>query len=203
MVNKIRNRPWPVYKIKLGYENDVEIIEAIREATESVIRIDANGGWDLDESKEKIERLAELNVELIEQPMPPDKKEEMTYLLSTSSLPLIADESCQGLSDIEMCAGQFHGINIKLMKCGGITPARQMIDLARKHGLKIMIGCMTESSIGISAAAQLVPFVDYVDLDGTMLIKDDIATGVLLRDGHMNYPDLPGLGCTLTEQNLF
>lgn len=203
MVDKIQRRPWPIYKIKLGYSNDVEIIEAIRQTTESVIRIDANGGWELDESIEKIERLAKLNVEIIEQPMSRDQKASMAKLFSNSALPLIADESCQGLADIDECMGLFHGINIKLMKCGGITPARQMIQLAKKHSLKIMIGCMTESSIGISAAAQLVPFVDYVDLDGTMLIKEDIATGVTLKNGQMAYPDRPGLGCDLTENNQF
>jgi L-alanine-DL-glutamate epimerase-like enolase superfamily enzyme len=113
-------------------------------------------------------------------------------------LPLIADESCVVEGDVSHCAGHFHGINIKLVKCGGLTPARRMIAEGRQLGLKLMVGCMTESSVGISAIAQLLPLLDYVDMDGALLLREDIATGVMIEFGKVHYPDVPGTGATLT-----
>ncbi len=197
MVSKIRKQPWPIYKIKLGYPKDVDIIQAIAESTDSMIRIDANGGWSLEEAKVNIPALHDLGVEFIEQPLPAHDDQQLSDIFDATGIPIIADESCQGPADVEKCYGKYHGINIKLMKCGGITNARNMIKRARELNLKIMLGCMTESSIGISAAAQLMSLVDYVDLDGTMLIKRDIADGVKFVNGQVSYPDAPGHGCHL------
>ncbi len=203
MREKIRRRPWPIYKIKLGTDNDLAIIRALRSETESIFRVDANEGWDAKHTIAFSQEFAGLDVEFIEQPLPKIHDSEMEDLIDRSSLPLIADESCQTYKDVEGCFGKFHGINIKLMKCGGLTPAVHMLKKARKLGLKTMIGCMTESSIGISAAAQLVPLVDYVDLDGSLLIKEDIATGVYLDNGEVTFPEKPGLGCHLLKEHSF
>lgn len=203
MVEKIRQKPWPVYKIKLGTENDLAIMKALRQETDAVLRVDANGGWSAEQTVELSRAFTELDVEFIEQPLGRDHDNVMPEIISRSPLPLIADESCQTYKDVETCRGKFTGINIKLMKCGGLTPALHMIEKARKLGLKIMVGCMTETSIGISAAAQLVPLVDYVDLDGSLLIKEDIASGAHLRNGWVIFPEGYGLGCKLLKEHSF
>lgn len=203
MVQSMIERPWPSYKVKLGLADDIKLMKALRKHTDSVLRVDANGGWDPQNCLEKIFALTTLDVELIEQPMAPEHDEYLIPIKRMVKVPLIADESCQGPKDVKHCQASFHGINIKLMKCGGITPALQMIKEARNLGLKVMLGCMTESSIGISAAAQLIPLVDFVDLDGSMMLKSDIATGVTFQDGYIQYPDLSGHGCNLKEQFQF
>jgi L-Ala-D/L-Glu epimerase len=203
MKEKIRQKPWPIYKIKLGTDQDLAIMRALRTETDSILRVDANEGWNARQTIELSREFTALGVEFIEQPLPKKDDAVMSEIIARSPLPLIADESCQTYKDVETCHGKFHGINIKLMKCGGLTPAIHMIKKARKLGLKTMIGCMTESSIGISAAAQLVPLVDYVDLDGSLLIREDIATGVYLEEGAVVYPEGPGLGCNLLKAHIF
>ncbi len=198
MVEKMREfAGWPVYKIKLGTPDDLAIITALRQYTKAVFRVDANCGWTADETLRNAPRLKELGVEFIEQPLPADHWKEMKRVHAECELPVIADESCQVESDVDRCHGYFHGINIKLPKCGGLTPARRMIDRARQLGLKVMVGCMTESSVGISAIAQLLPMLDYVDRDGAVLLAEDIATGVTVERGVCHYPSENGCGVRL------
>ena len=195
MIAKLAEMPgWPVYKIKLGTECDIETITALRAHTEAVFRVDANCGWAPTEAAGLSAEMARQDVEFIEQPLPPEAREAQAQLYQDSALPLIADESCARQEDVSPCADHFHGINIKLCKCGGLTPARRMIANARDHGLKVMVGCMVESSVGISAAAQLAPLLDYADLDGAVLLAKDAADGVQLRQGKLIFPDEPGLG---------
>jgi len=195
MVAKLAEMPgWPVYKIKLGTAHNVEIIQALREHTEAVFRVDANCGWAPGEAATLSAEMARHGVEFIEQPLPPEAREAQAQLFRDSALPIIADENCVGEADVPLCVDHFHGINIKLCKCGGLTPARRMIAAARDHGLKVMVGCMTESSVGISAAAQLTPLIDYADLDGAVLLAQDAADGVQLHKGQLTFPNEPGLG---------
>jgi len=197
MIEKLKEQPWPLYKIKLGIGDDIEIIKSLRDHTDAVFRIDANAGWTLEEAIEKSHQLKALGVEFIEQPLPDDQWENCEILYKESALPIIADEACKTFDDVARCQNRFHGINIKLVKCGGITPARKMIDKAKELGLKTMIGCMTESSIGISAIAQLLPYLDYVDMDGALLLAEDIAEGVIIKDGKVALSDRPGIGAIL------
>jgi L-alanine-DL-glutamate epimerase-like enolase superfamily enzyme len=184
-----------ILKVKLGSLDDKEIIKAIRSVSKQPLFIDANQGWtNKEQALRMIEWLADQNVLLIEQPMPKSQKEDMAWLIERSSLPLIADESVQRLSDIKAVAALFHGINIKLMKCTGLNEARAMITEARNLGLKIMLGCMTETSCAISAAAQIASLVDWCDLDGALLIKNDPFKGACLNNGSIIATDLPGLG---------
>jgi L-alanine-DL-glutamate epimerase-like enolase superfamily enzyme len=194
MVLKMEEKPWPIYKIKLGTDNDVEIITELRKHTSSVFRIDANAAWKADEALNKINIFKDLNVEFIEQPLAKDDWEGMKFLYENSPLPLIADESCVAEIDVEKCHGYFHGINIKLTKCSGITPALRMISLARILEMKVMIGSMNESSIGTAAIAQLLPLIDYVDMDGPLLLAEDVAEGVTFDYGKIIYYDGYGIG---------
>lgn len=196
MVEKMHERPWPVYKIKVGFEGDVETVAALRVHTTSPFRVDANGAWDAPEALKKIEALAALGVELIEQPLAPDDHDGMMYLKSKSPLPLYADESCVHESDVEKCAGLFHGINIKLTKCSGLTPARRMIRVARERGLGVMLGCMNETRLGSAALAHLAPSVDFLDMDGPLLLAEEVAEGLELADGRVMLSEQPGLGVT-------
>ncbi len=198
MVSKLQEVPdWPIYKIKLGTPNDLEIIRQLRKHTSAVFRVDANCGWGVDETIRNSEELKSLNVEFIEQPLKADDWEGHKKVLASSALPIIADESCIHEADVAACHGHFHGVNIKLVKCGGLTPARRMIEVARELNLKVMVGCMTESTVGISAIAQLLPLLDYVDMDGAALIAEDIATGVVVERGICRYPDANGSGVKL------
>jgi len=199
MVQKMQAQPWPVYKIKLGTEDDLAIVRALREHTAATFRIDANTAWTADQTIAYSPELKALGVEFIEQPLKVDNWAGMKRVFAESALPVIADESCQTEADIARCHGFFHGVNIKLMKCGGLTPARRMADQARQLGLKVMVGCMTESSVGISAVAQLLPLLDYVDMDGAMLLSNDPAEGVKLKDGKAVFPGRPGTGVYLKE----
>lgn len=194
MVSKMKEKPWPVYKVKVGIEGDVEMVEALRKETDAVIRVDANAGWTLEQALHKIPKLKALGVEFIEQPLAKDNWDDMKILFEQSSLPLIADESCVKEDDVLKCKGHFHGINIKLTKCSGITPARRMISNARELGLQVMVGCMNESSVGTAAIAQLAPLLDYVDMDGPLLLAEDIAEGVTFDFGRIIYTDKAGLG---------
>jgi L-alanine-DL-glutamate epimerase-like enolase superfamily enzyme len=190
---------FPVLKIKLGLGNDREIIETIRRTTDRPLRVDANEAWDREEALEIISWLADRNVELVEQPLPAGRLDDMRWLAERSPLPLFADESVLLRDSIPPLAGAFDGVNIKLMKCGGIHEALGMIDTARRHDLEIMLGCMIESSIGITAAAQISPLVDYADLDGNILIRNDPAEGVTVENGKLVLPSGPGLSVTLRD----
>ncbi len=194
MVEKMKEKPWPIYKVKVGVEGDIEMVKALRKHTTAVLRVDANAGWTLEEALQKIPVLKELGVELVEQPLAKDDWEGMKILYEKSSLPLIADESCVAESDVEKCYGHFHGINIKLTKCSGITPARRMINRAKELHMAVMVGCMNESSVGTAAIAQLAPMLDYVDMDGTLLLSEDTAEGVKFDFGKILFNNLPGLG---------
>jgi len=198
MVKKMREKPWPIYKIKLGTPDDLAIMEALRRQTDAVFRVDANAGWTLEEALQKIPRLAELGVEFVEQPLAKDDWAGMKRLYGESVLPLIADESCVHEGDVETCAGHFHGINIKLTKCSGITPARRMIGKARSLGMKVMVGSMNESTVGSAAIAHLLPELDYVDMDGPLLLKEDVATGLEFSAAGVHLPTRPGLGVEFT-----
>jgi L-alanine-DL-glutamate epimerase-like enolase superfamily enzyme len=194
MIEKMKAKPWPIYKIKVGVPGDVEMVAALRVHTDAVFRVDANAGWKLEEALIKIPQLQSLGVELIEQPLAKDDWEGMKVLYDKSVLPLFADESCVMESDVEKCAGYFHGINIKLTKCSGITPARRMIEKARTLGLKVMIGSMNETTIGSAAIGRLAPLADYLDMDGPLLLAEDVARGIQYEDGKVMMSDLPGLG---------
>lgn len=190
-------RPYPILKVKLGTADDKEIINRIRQETDKTIRVDANEGWTLDQAREMIPWLADRNVELVEQPLKADNIAGTAALKRESPLPLIADENSIMASDIPGIADAFHGINIKLMKCGSLQEAFKMIQLARHHDLQIMFGCMVESSVGITSASHLSPLVDYADLDGHILIDNDPYQGTIVRDGHLILPEGPGLGVHL------
>jgi len=200
---KIQDLTWPIYKIKVAGENDGMIIQEFRKLTNAVIRVDANCSWLRDDAFPLAVELHKSGVEFIEQPFKSDHYMETGALRSKSPIPIIADESCRTIEDIEKCAGNFDGINIKLAKCGGLTPALKMIDLARKAGLKIMIGCMTETTVGISAAAQLLPLVDYADLDGPLLLSEDVATGLQYYKGSVIPGKSNGLGFRFQQQKFW
>ncbi|MDG2220918.1 MAG: dipeptide epimerase [Rubripirellula sp.] len=201
MIAKLDESPgWPIYKIKLGTKHDLEIVEQLRQHTDATFRVDANCGWTVPETITNSHRLRELGVEFIEQPLPADQIDESREVFQQSALPIIADESCLVEDDVEQCAGRFHGVNIKLVKCGGMTPAKRMIQRARELNMKAMVGCMTESSVGISAIAQLAPLLDYVDMDGAALLAKDIARGVDVRQGICHFPTENGNGVTLTAK---
>ena len=194
MIVKIKEKPWPVYKIKVGVPGDIELVKSLRKHTDALFRVDANAGWTLEEALENIPQLRELGVELVEQPLAKDNWEGMKYLFAQSPLPLFADESCVAETDVTKCIGHFHGINIKLTKCSGITPALRMIKHARQSGLKVMIGSMNETTIGSAAISQLGPMADYLDMDGPLLLNEDIATGLSYNDGQVFLSEKPGLG---------
>jgi L-alanine-DL-glutamate epimerase-like enolase superfamily enzyme len=199
MVAKMQEKPWPIYKIKLGTPEDIAIVTALRKHTDATLRIDANAGWTVEEALEKIPQLAALGVEFIEQPLAKDNWEGMKILFEKSPLPLIADEACVVQGDVEKCYQHFHGINIKLTKCSGITPARFMIEKARSLGMQVMVGSMNESTIGSAAIAHLAPLLDYVDMDGPLLLKEDIATGINFDQGKVVFSGKPGLGIEFTD----
>jgi len=197
MKQKILEIPWPIYKIKLGTEHDVGIVSELRKITDAVFRIDANCAWTVSETLQNAIELKKLGVEFIEQPLKADDWEGMKRLKTACVLPLIADESCQRFEDVEKCADGFHGINIKLMKCGGLTPALKMIKKARALNLTVMAGCMAESTVGISNLAQIAHLLDYIDADGGMLIKNDTADGVKLDYGKIVFPKINGSGISI------
>ncbi|MCL5127175.1 MULTISPECIES: dipeptide epimerase [unclassified Algibacter] len=198
MVAKMKEMPWPIYKIKLGTNDDVNIVKALRKESDAVFRIDANCAWTADETIKNAPLLKELGVEFLEQPLKADDWEGMKKVMKHSVLPVIADESCIVEDDVEACCKHFSGINIKLTKCGGLTPALRMIKKGKAMGVKVMVGCMTESTVGISAIAQLIPQLDYVDMDGALLLKEDIANGVIIQeDASVIFPTLGGSGVTL------
>ncbi len=186
---------YPILKVKLGGENDEEMIRTVRRITKKTLRVDANEGWRTKEiALQKIQWLEQEGVELIEQPMPADDLAGTAWLRGRVRLPLIADENAVRLSDVSKLQGVFDGINIKLMKSTGLREALRMIHAAKACGLKVMMGCMTETSVGISAAAQLSPLVDYADLDGSILTTNDPFDGVKIAKGRIILPERPGIG---------
>lgn len=203
MLAKMNANPWPIYKIKLGTKNDIEIMYELTKATSARFRVDANAGWTTEEAIHIIPALANMDVELVEQPLAKDNTEGMKELMTISPIPLIADESCVSEQDVEKCSGLFHGINIKLTKCSGITPALRMIEHAKKLNMKVMMGSMNESSIGTAAIAQFLPQLDYVDADGPLLLSADIAKGVSFDKGQMILSGSPGIGLTSVDLKSF
>ncbi len=193
--------PYAILKIKLGSHNDYAIVETVRALTDKPLRVDANEGWTPEQAATIITWLDDKGVELVEQPLPAGDLAAMRWLRQRVRLPLVADESCRRAEDIPSLVGAFDAINIKLSKCGGLQEALRMIRLAREHGLKVMLGCMVESSVGITAAAHLAPLVDYVDLDGHLLLAADPYEGVTLDKGRLVLPDRPGIGVTLRTQS--
>ena len=178
MLEKMKAHTWPIYKIKVGTDYDIEMITALRAHTNAPLRVDANAGWTTEEALQKISALADLGVELVEQPLAKDNWEGMAQLKAASVLPLFADESCVFEKDVATCANYFHGINIKLTKCSGLTPALRMIKEAKALGMKVMMGSMNESVIGSAAIAQFLPQLDYVDMDGPLLMTELNAVGL-------------------------
>ena len=188
-----------ILKVKVGSDHDKEMIETIREVTDLPIAVDANQGWkDKEYALEMIHWLKEHGIVMVEQPMPINQLDDTAWVTERSPLPIFADESCQRLKDVAGLQGAFHGINIKLMKCTGMREAWKMVNFARALGMKVMVGCMTETSCAVSAAAQLSPAVDFADLDGNLLISNDRFEGMLVVDGKITLPDRPGIGVTLT-----
>jgi L-Ala-D/L-Glu epimerase len=186
---------YAILKVKMGSDDDRAVLEAVRDtAPHQRIRVDANEGWTPEGALERLEWLHRLGVELVEQPLPEGRLEETRALRRSSPLPFFADESVHRAEDIPRLAGAFDGINIKLMKCGGLGEALRMIAVARAHGLQVMLGCMIESSLAITAAAQIAPLVDATDLDGHLLVDNDPFVGATLERGRLVLPDGPGLG---------
>ncbi|HZS76173.1 MAG TPA: dipeptide epimerase [Ktedonobacteraceae bacterium] len=190
-------RDYPILKIKVGTKNDIANLEAIRDVSAAIIRVDANAGWTPKEAIKTINALAPYNIEFVEQPVAARDLDGLRIVRENVSLPIIADESCVTVEDIPRVAGCVDGINIKLMKCGGLRNALKMIHTARAHNLRVMIGCMIESSLAITAAAHLTPLVDYADLDGNLLIDNDPYEGVTVSNGKLILPERPGLGIAM------
>lgn len=193
MLEKIDAHPAPIYKIKVGTADDLEKLKSIRKHKNAIIRVDANAGWTLDQALQLLPVLEQLGIELIEQPLAKDDFEGTKMLKATTSIPIFADESCVEEKDVEKCAGFFSGINIKLTKCSGITPAMEMIKKARSLNLQVMLGCMNESSIGTAPLAHLAPLVDFLDADGPLLLKEDLGAGIDFVDYLLKPSLLPGL----------
>jgi len=183
-----------VYKVKVGVENDLEMVKAIREVTDAKIRVDANAGWSAEEALDKIDQIKEYGIEFVEQPIDPKDKAGLKKIREKAEIPIIIDEHLMTSRDIPEFVELCDGINIKLAKCGGIREALRMIHVARAHGLKVMLGCMIESSVGIAAAAHLGSLADFLDLDGNLLVSNDPYEGLRLDKGKLFLSDLPGLG---------
>lgn len=198
MLQKMQAMPgWPVYKIKLNGKDDISLVRTLRENTDARFQVDANCSWEPSMVVPRAEQLAALNVELIEQPLAAEEFGPMQSLKGKCALPIMADESCQFETDVDRCLRAFDAINVKLLKCGGLTPARRMIARAKQRGLRVMVGCMTQSSVGIAAGVHLLPLLDFADLDGALLLQDDIAQGLEWHQGICKLPTEPGLGIRL------
>lgn len=204
MVAKLAEQPeWGTYKIKLGTADDLAIIRELRKHTNAAFRVDANCGWTWEQTLENASALEELGVEFIEQPLPVDAPEEAKRrLFEESALPIIADEDCQVQADILRCASFYHGVNVKVCKCGGLTAAVAMLREASELRMKTMVGCMVESEVGISAAAQLLPLLDYADLDGAILLADSPCAGVCVAGGEVSLSELHGTGAEVNFEKL-
>jgi len=195
MVQDLRAHPdFPVYKIKVGMPNDLEILQELRRHTDKPFRVDANGAWQPKEALRKIHAMADLGVELVEQPVSPEDWEGLAYVTARSPIPVFADESVHTTRDLPHLVGRVDGINIKLAKSGGLREALRMVAVARAFHLRIMLGCMVETSVAITAAAHLASLVDAVDLDGAYLLADDPFEGAWISHGTLHLPQRPGLG---------
>ncbi|MDY0100173.1 MAG: dipeptide epimerase [Bacteroidales bacterium] len=187
--------PYKVLKVKLGRDNDREMIEVIRSMTDKPLCVDVNQGWkDRNYALEMAHWLKEKGIIFLEQPMPKEMSDDLAWLTMNSPIPVIGDEAIQNSADIVKYRDVYSGINIKLMKCGGLNAARKMFDMARAFGMKTMIGCMTETSCAVTAAAQLSPLTDWCDLDGNLLISNDVFDGVKIVEGKVTLPERPGIG---------
>jgi len=186
--------PFHILKVKVGLPGDMAILDRVIARSGKKVRVDANEGWDAETAIDRTRDLYQRGVEFIEQPIRHEDEEGLRTLKRLSPLPVILDESIRGVADVHRCHDQGHGINIKLMKCGGITPALDLIAAARGHGLSVMLGCMLETSVGVTAAAHLSPLVDYADLDGNLLLDGDPFEGVAVVGGKLVLPERPGLG---------
>lgn len=187
-------RQYPILKIKVGLPGDVDTVKAIRERTDAILRVDANCGWGVDEAIERINALEPYGIELVEQPIPAKNYEGLRKIREHVNVPIMADEDAITSANIPALVGCVDAINIKLMKCRGLREARRMIDTAHTFGMQVMLGCMSESSLGITAAAHLSPLLDYADLDANLLISNDPFEGVTVQDGKLLLPDRPGIG---------
>jgi L-alanine-DL-glutamate epimerase-like enolase superfamily enzyme len=185
---------FPILKVKLGTDRDLEILRAIREVTDKELRVDANCGWTVKRAISMLPVLSEFGVTVLEQPLPPQDLEGLAAITAQSEIPIIADVRCKTVTDIPPLGGKVGGLNIKLAKCGGLREALRMIAVARAHGLMVMVGCMIETSLGITAAAHLTPLVDIVDLDGAALLDNDPFVGAAIDGGQVTLPSGPGLG---------
>ena len=194
MAQKVKEVPWPVYKVKVGSPADIDNLRAIRAVTTAPLRLDANEGWTYDETLRLLPELQKLGVVLIEQPLPRTETEAQVALKAQSQIPLFADESCVGEKEVAACVAGFHGVNIKFAKCGGLTPARRMIAEARTLGLQVMLGTMNECGIGTAALAALAPLADFLDADGPLLLAGDLVTGLQMEDCRWILSGKPGLG---------
>jgi L-alanine-DL-glutamate epimerase-like enolase superfamily enzyme len=195
MARKVRlAEQFPVLKIKVGTPDDLEIVRAIRDVTAARLRVDANAAWTPKQAIKTINALEPYGIEFVEQPVAATDLDGLRLVCEHTNLPIFADESCVTLEDVPKMAGVVDGINIKLMKCGGISHALKMIATARANHLQVMLGCMIESSVSITAAAQISPLVDYADLDGALLVGNDPFDGVAVDHGKLLLPDRPGLG---------
>ena len=196
--DKVREaKAYPILKIKLGTDRDETILKTIRDATDKPIRVDANAGWDVARAKQMIPKLKEFGVEFLEQPLVPEDLDglvEVRRVAAKHQIPIVVDESCLVAADIPRLAGRVDGINIKLGKCGSLREALRMIATARAHGMLVMVGCMIETSLGITAAAHFTPLVDAADLDGAALTVDDPFSGATIDQGQIRLPTEPGLG---------
>lgn len=196
--DKVREaKAYPILKIKLGTDRDETILKTIRDATDKPIRVDANAGWDVARAKQMIPKLKEFGVEFLEQPLVPEDLDglvEVRRVAAKHHIPIVVDESCLVAADIPRLAGRVDGINIKLAKCGSLREALRMIATARAHGMLVMVGCMIETSLGITAAAHFTPLVDAADLDGAALTVDDPFSGATIDQGQIRLPTEPGLG---------
>jgi L-Ala-D/L-Glu epimerase / N-acetyl-D-glutamate racemase len=193
-VKVLEAEQYPILKVKLGTDRDIEILRAIRDATDKEIRVDANCGWTVKGAIRMLPVLEEFGVTVLEQPLPPEDLDGLAAITAQADIPVIADESCKTAVDIPPLVGKVDGINIKLAKCGSLREAIRMVAIARAHGLMVMVGCMIESSLGITAAAHFTPLVDIVDLDGAALLADDPFVGAGIDGGQVSLPSGPGLG---------
>ena len=193
-----RAADFPALKIKVGGPSDLETLEAVRAVYTGPIRVDANTGWTPDDALALLPELERLGVELIEQPFPARRYDQLRWLQERSSLPIVADESAVTIEDLDALVGVTAGINVKLAKCGGVGPARRMLERARELGFRTFLGCMEETSIGIAASAAVAPLAEWVDLDGCLLLAEDPVTGLeLAPDKRWRLPDAPGFGLAL------
>ncbi len=189
-------KPYRILKMKMGLPGDMALLDRVLARSGKTIRVDANEGWDIETAIQMCGELGHKGIEFVEQPIHHENEEDLRTLKRLSPIPIILDESVRTLNDVARCREQGHGINIKLMKCGGITPALSMIEEARRANLKVMLGCMLETSIAITAAAHMSPLVDYADLDGNLLVANDPFVGATVHNGKLVLPSGPGLGVT-------